>query len=158
MALKEYGTWLNVIVIMSLVSFLSSCTKTNTTEPEAYKQGTEYLEDMGDGICRQHPSGLIWQAGKSPNFSNWEDAHQYVNSLVLGGFDDWRMPTPEECLRLSRLIQAKKSNCPLETGGHHWVSKTDTIEAGQWESNVLCDGPIFRWTKDKKGTVKAVRP
>jgi hypothetical protein len=81
-----------------------------------------------------------------------------VKSLNLGGFEDWRLPTPDECFKLSQLIQTKKSDCPMETGGNHWVSKTKNIEAGQWESNVLCDGPIFRWTKDKKGRVKAVRP
>jgi len=100
----------------------------------------------------------MWQAGRSDNFTSWEEADQYVKTLNLGGYEDWRLPTPDECLRVSKLMQAKKSNCPMETGGNHWVSKSENIEAGQWESNVYCDGPIFRWTKEKKGTVKAVRP
>jgi hypothetical protein len=158
MALKKQRTGIIVIATISLTLCLSSCTGPVKTGADENRQGTAYLENMGNGICRQHPSGLMWQAGRSPNFSNWEDAHQYVEALDLGGFDDWRLPDPEECLSLSRLIQMKTGDCQMETGGNHWVSKTNNIEAGQWESNVLCDGPIFRWTKDKKGTVKAVRP
>lgn len=158
MAPKKYNYCMLLIATIGLFMLLPSCSKTTQNDSGGNYQGQDFLEDMGDGICRQHPSGLMWQAAKSQNFSNWEDANQYVESLSLGGFDDWRMPTPDECLRLSKLIQLKKSNCPIETGGNHWVSKSDKIEAGQWESNVLCDGPVFRWTKDKKGTVKAVRP
>jgi len=158
MALKKYSNCIILIATICLVLCLSSCTSTVKTDSDGNYNGEEYLENLGNGICRQHPSGLIWQAGKSENFSNWEDANQYVESLNLGGFDDWRLPTPDECFRLSQLIQTKKSACPMETGGNHWVSKTKNIEAGQWESSVFCDGPIFRWTKDKKGRVKAVRP
>ena len=157
MALKKYSTCIILITTISLILCLSSCTSSIKTDSDGNYQGKEYLENMGNGICQQHPSGLMWQAGRSPNFSNWEDADQYVKSLTLGGFEDWRLPTPDECLKLSQLIQTHKSDCPLKTGGNHWVSKTNNIEAGQWESNVLCDGPTFRWTKDKKGRVKAVR-
>jgi Protein of unknown function (DUF1566) len=152
----KFRTCIMLIAAIGLVSSLSSCTTTGTGTTGKY--GTDYLENMGDNICRQHPSGLMWQAGRSENFSNWEDAEQYVKALRLGGYTDWRLPTPDECLKLSKLIQTKMGDCPMETGGNHWVSKTQNVEAGQWESNVLCDGPIFRWTKDKKGTVKAVRP
>lgn len=158
MALKKYSTCMILIATISLVLCLSCCTKTTETNSDENYEGKVYLENIDHGICQQHPSELMWQAGKSQNFSSWEDANQYVEALSLGGFDDWRLPTPEECLRLSQLIQMKKSDCPMETGGNHWVSKTNNIEAGQWESNVHCDGPIFRWTKDKKGRVKAVRP
>jgi hypothetical protein len=158
MAKIKYSSCILLIATISLVLCLSSCTKTMETDAAGSYQGKEYLENMGNGICRQHPSGLMWQAGRSQNFSNWEDANQYVMSLNLGGFEDWRLPSPDECLRLSQLIQMKKSDCPMETGGNHWVSKTKNIEAGQWESNVFCDGPEFRWTNDKNGTVKAVRP
>jgi len=146
---EKYSYYIAITTTLGLVLFLSSCANVGKKE---------YLEDMGNGICRQHPSGLMWQAGKSQNFTNWEDANQYVESLNLGGYDDWRMPTPDECLKLSNLLQLKKSDCPMETGGSHWVNKTYNIEAGQWESNVYCDGPEFRWIKDKKGNVKAVRP
>jgi|GEM_PF-769437 len=158
MALKKKCSWIILIATIGLVLFLSSCSRTTKTDSDTNYQGKEYLENMGNGICRQHPSGLMWQAGKSRNFLNWDDANQHVKSLNLGGFEDWRLPTPDECLRLSQLIQMKKSDCPMETGGNHWVRKTNNIEAGQWESNVNCDGPIFQWTADKKGTVKAVRP
>jgi len=158
MAPKRYRTCIILITSIGLFLNLSSCATSEKTDMQAGYQGKEYLENLGNGTCRQHPSDLMWQAGRSQNFSSWEDADQYVKTLNLGGFTDWRLPTPDECLRLSKLIQTKKSDCPMETGGNHWVSKTENIEAGQWESNVLCDGPIFRWTKDKKGTVKAVRP
>lgn len=158
MELKKYNTYMLMIAAFGLILCLSSCAGNSKTGADGQVQGKDYLEDLGNGICLQHPSGLMWQAGKSQNFSNWDDANQHVKSLNLGGFNDWRMPTPDECLRLSKLIKMKKSNCPMETGGNHWVNKDDSFEAGQWESNINCDGPLFRWTKDKKGTVKAVRP
>ncbi|WP_163338586.1 DUF1566 domain-containing protein [Desulfopila sp. IMCC35008] len=145
----KYCYYIAITTILGFVLFLSSCAKSSKTE---------YLENMGNGICRQYPSGLMWQVEKSQKFSSYKDANQYVQSLNLGGYDDWRMPTPDECLKMSTLIQMKKSDCPMETGGNHWVKKTYNTEAGQWESNVYCDGPEFRWIKDKKGTVKAVRP
>jgi len=158
MKTTTYHVGIMLIATISLAFVLSSCSKPVSTDAQGDYRGGEYLENIGDGICRQYPSGLMWQASLSKNFSNWEDADDYVRSLTLGGYTDWRLPTPDECLKLSKLIQMKKSDCPMKTGGNHWVSKTQNIEAGQWESNVLCDGPIFRWTKDKKGTVKAVRP
>jgi len=158
MALKKKRICIILIGTISLVLSLSFCTKTTKTNSDENYVGKAYLKKTDNGICQQHPSELMWQAGKSQNFSNWEDANQYVKSLSLGGFEDWRLPTPEECLSLSQLIQMKKSDCPMETGGNHWVSNTKNIEVGQWESNIHCDGPIFQWTKDKKGRVKAVRP
>ena len=158
MALKKNRVCIILIGTISLVLSLSFCTKTTKKNSDENYVGKVYLEKIDNGICLQHPSELMWQARKSQKFSNWEDAKQYVKSLSLGGFEDWRLPTQEECLSLSQLIQMKKSNCPMETGGNHWVSNTNNIEAGQWESNVLCDGPIYRWTKDKKGRVNAVRP
>jgi hypothetical protein len=158
MILKNFSTCIILVVTISFVLCLSSCTSTSKTESDGNYQGKEYLENMGNGICRQYPSGLMWQSEKSPNFSSWEDANQYVNSLNLGGFEDWRLPTSDECLNLSQLIQRKMSDCPMETGGNHWVSKTENVEAGKWENNILCDGSIMQWTKSKKGRVHAVRP
>ena len=137
---------------------LISCASPEKIGGDTATATSAYLEDLGGGVCRQHPQGLMWQAGKSPMFKSWEEADQYVQSLDLGGYTDWRLPTPDECLSLSKLIQLKKGDCTIEGGGNHWVSKTKNIEAGQWESSIYCDGPIFRWTKDKQGTVKAVRP
>ena len=156
--IRKYCTFMFLIVTIGLVLCLSSCSKTAKTNADGDYQGKNYLENKGDGVCQQHPSELMWQAGKSPNFSSWEDANQYVESLKLGGFEDWRLPTAQECLRLSQLIQMKKSNCPLETSRYHWVMKSKNVESGTWESSVYCDGPEFRWTQAKKGTVKAVRP
>ncbi len=158
MVLKKYSNCIILVVAISFVLCLSSCTSTHKTVSDGNHQGKEYLENMDNGICRQYPSGLMWQSGKSPNFSKWEDANQYVKSLNLGGFEDWRLPTPDECLKLSKLIQRKMSDCPMETGGNHWVSKTENVEAGKWENNVLCDGSIMQWTTSKKGRVHAVRP
>lgn len=158
MVLKKVSMCTIMIVAMGLMLCLSSCSRIDKADSGGAYHGKRYLENMGNGVCRQHPEGLMWQAGRSQKFSSWDDANRYVKSLELGGFDDWRLPTPDECLKLSQLLETKKGDCPMETGGNHWVQKSMNIEAGQWESNVYCDGPLYRWTNDKKGTVKAVRP
>lgn len=143
------------VACIGMMLVFSSCAKKDSGETG---YGSAYLENMGNGICQQHPEGLMWQFERSPNFSSWDDANQYVSSLDLGGYNDWRLPSQDECLKLSRLLMNKKGDCPMKTGGNHWVKKSEGAEPGQWESNVYCDGPEFRWTKDKKGTVKGVRP
>ena len=80
---------------------LASCTTSVTTEDGSVVQQKVFLEDMGNGMCRQLPSGLIWQIEESKKFTTLKEANEYVNSLKFGGFDDWRLPTRTECLTFS---------------------------------------------------------
>ncbi|MBU0962009.1 MAG: DUF1566 domain-containing protein [Proteobacteria bacterium] len=137
---------------------LSSCHKSTATADRTVSSKEMLLKDMGNGVCRQLPSGLMWQIKESQKFSTWNEANEYVNTLKLGGFDDWRLPTRDECLNLSELLEMKKGDCPIKIKAGHWVSNKNKGESGYWEDYPLCGGSEFRWVKDKKGSVRGVRP
>ena len=50
--------------------------------------------DNGDGTVTDTSTGLMWQ--KASSSGTWEQALTYCESLNLGGYTDWRMPTIKE--------------------------------------------------------------
>lgn len=141
-----------------IISTLISCAKPVATETDGISQHKFFLKDMGNGVCQQLPTGLMWQIEKSKLISNWQEADEYVNRLQLGGFDDWRLPTRDECFTLSTLLLMKKGDCPIKIKKGHWVTENKKRKSGFWDDYPLCGGPEFRWIKTKKGYVRAVRP
>lgn len=138
--------------------FLTSCTNSATTNDTTAPPTKVLLEDLGNGVCRELPSGLMWQIKESQKFSSLNEASEYADSLQLGGFDDWRLPTRDECLSFAELLEIKKGTCPIKFKRAHWVSHRKKSKAGYWEDYPLCGGSEFRWVKGKKGSVRAVRP
>jgi len=115
------------------------------------------LTDMGNGTCLQLPSGLLWQMKKSHVFSTWNEANEYITTLKLAGFGDWRLPTRDECLSLLEVLEMKKGNCPITIKRGHWIRNNEKAESGYWEDYPLCGGSEFRWVREKKGSVRGVR-
>ena len=138
----RYHIFLLVGVIAVLT--LSSCAKSVQTGSEGLARERVVLEDMGNGVCRQFPSGLMWQMKKSRKISTWEEANAYVNTLQLGGFDDWRLPTPEEILDLAELLDIKKGACSIKIKRGLWVNGDKSKgNIGHWEDYPLCAGSEF---------------
>jgi len=140
------------------VSTFSSCSKPVATEAGGTARHEIFLEDIGNGVCRQLPSGMMWQIKKSEAISTWEEANEYANRLELGGFNDWRLPTRHECLFFSELLLMKKGDCGITIKKGHWISDNKKRKPGFWDEYPLCGGSEFRWVKSKKGFVRAVRP
>lgn len=57
--------------------------------------------DNGDGTVTDNNTGLIWQQVPPEAFYTWEEAQSYADNLVLGGHDDWRLPTMKESISLA---------------------------------------------------------
>ena len=57
--------------------------------------------DNGDGTVTDNNTGLMWQQVPPEAFYSWEAAQAYADSLVLAGYDDWRLPTMKESISLS---------------------------------------------------------
>ena len=66
------------------------------------REGT--LQNIGDGICFDKISGLMWQIDKSKRFSNIQKVKEYVGTKKLGDFTDWRLPTTQESSELRGII------------------------------------------------------
>lgn len=141
----------------ALILCISSCNNPATSDGTIL-QTEVLLENMGNGICRQYPSGLMWQINESQKFSTWDEASAYVDSLQFGGFDDWRLPTRDECLSFAELLDIEKGICPVKFKRAHWVSHRKKITSGYWEDYPLCGGSEYRWVKGNEGSVRAVRP
>ncbi len=149
-----------LILLMAaiLIPTLNSCNKPAATETDSVSQHGVFLKDMGNGVCRQFPTGLMWQIEKSKVISNWHQANEYAKKLQLGGFDDWRLPTREECFALSHLLLMKKGDCPIKIKKGKWVTDNKKGRSGFWDDYLLCGGPELRWIKTQDGSVYAVRP
>lgn len=146
-----------VSILMAFFLFsLSSCSKPSPAVDEPVSSKKMLLVNMGNGVCQQLPSGLMWQIQKSQNFSTLNEANEYVSTLNLAGFDDWQLPTRSEYLGLAELLEFKLSDCPIKINQAHWVINNKG-ECGYWEDYPLCGGSEFRWVKDKKGYVRGVR-
>lgn len=146
-----------ILLVTGCFFSFSSCSKSTPNGDDTVSGKQMLLMDMGNGVCRQLPSGLMWQIQESQEFSTWKEANDYVSTLKLGGFDDWRLPTRDECLSLAESLELKEGNCPIKFKKGHWTSNDDKNESGYWEDYPLCGGSEFRWIKDKKGSVRGVR-
>ncbi len=70
---------------------------------------------VADETVKDEVTGLLWQRiipDKYPNCAKeivctWNEAETYCNSLVLGGYPDWRLPTTEE---LETIVDYGKYN------------------------------------------------
>jgi hypothetical protein len=91
--------------------------------------------DNGDSTVTDNVTGLMWEQktddggprDKANKFT-WKDALAYCENLILGGHDDWRMPTPKE---LERLVDLGKSSPAIDTtyfsntsNGLYWTGTT----------------------------------
>lgn len=117
--------------------------------------------DHGNGIIQVASSPLMWQQGRSPSFTSWNDAKEYADKLELGGYSDWRLPTKEEFLDLYFAFdfgKAKAGKDTIELEGNYWSAENDGIGyTGAWKDGETCE--ISRaYKKSTKGYVRAVRP
>ena len=66
---------------------------------------------VGGALWEDDATGLVWQRYPSDALLHQGDATSYCDALVLGGFDDWRLPSVSE---LRSLVQGCAQ---METGG-----------------------------------------
>jgi len=105
--------------------------------------------DNGDGTITDENTGLMWQ--KTPDFKhhNYYDAFDYVDSLEIGGYTDWRMPTIKELYSLlnsnGELFpeDLEKSQPYLDTDYFDFEYDKRMPYAGQyWSSTKYVKGPL----------------
>lgn len=95
-------------------------------------------EAPGQGTWTDSSSSLIWQnpPANDPSWGmTWVDAKAYCDSLELGGYSDWRLPTISELRSLIR-------DCPAVEPGGSCPLTDDCTSYDCWDSDT-CDGCEF---------------
>ncbi len=60
-------------------------------------------KDNGDGTITDLNTGLMWQKSHDTKKRNLADSVAVVESMTLGGYDDWRLPTIKELYSLANF-------------------------------------------------------
>lgn len=109
-------------------------------------------------------TGLMWCLLDSREAVNkcltYEEATAYVHALETGGYQDWRLPTPQE---LSALFE-KQPSFPIDKQQWYWSDKAHKRYISQWLIDVEVMDPEYlngeeTITKEswQCGAVRAVR-
>lgn len=104
-------------------------------------------QDNGDGTVTDLNTGLMWQ--QTPDFErhNYYDAFEYVESLTIGGYTDWRLPTIKE---LYSLLYSNGELDPTNTSGSQ-AYLDDTYFDFEYDQNIPYAGQYWSSTKYVKG-------
>ena len=117
--------------------------------------------DLGNGICQDTQTELMWQLGKSRStLTSEEKALEYTRKLDLGGFKDWRLPTMAERWKLTQNVELYKNTGPCDFVHFefaYWTSETSKgTEPMKLGITCMCAGDE-EIDLAKKGYVRAVR-
>ena len=127
-----------------------------------YGQDAQYVsipmqyKDNGDGTVTDLNTGLMWQKTDDGQQRNWADAKQYCGDLVLGGYDDWRLPRIDELETIVDYSRVDPAIDPLFTceSNAYWTSSHFAGNpAYVWY--VICGNGYANW--NSMSTVNAVR-
>lgn len=116
---------------------------------------------VGEEICQDVKTGKMWQIAKEGVFNSPEEARQYAETLSIGGYDDWRLPTRDELFDLYCIFfWERNGNCTMNRNGNFWsMSEVGVPLLGHWETYFLC-APEHKYVRSlgTRGYVRAVRP
>jgi hypothetical protein len=115
--------------------------------------GLVLAPDADDGVgVLDNATSLMWVAGESKRMT-WKDAGEYVKTLTVAGFTDWRLPTVEELFCLADHTKFNpaidKSFFPQCDGGWYWSSDPLASSPGVYAWYVdFYDGGSFYSSQD----------
>ena len=75
--------------------YYGAVTASNSKASSKQVSIVRYIADNTDTVT-DYRTGLMWQKTDDGQQRNWADAKQYCGDLVLGGYDDWRLPRIDE--------------------------------------------------------------
>ncbi len=82
--------------VMSLPCILASA----TGDRQSWSTVDGIYIDNGDGTVTDTQNHLMWESEVTEHNISWEKAAEYAESLITGGYSDWRLPTPQELATL----------------------------------------------------------
>ena len=96
-----------------------------------------HLVINGDGTVTDISSGLAWQQETASSMT-WEEALSYCENLLLGGYDDWRLPTIKE---LASIVDLEKCSPAIDT-----TAFPDTLSSNYWSSTTHAHSTRNPWS------------
>ncbi len=117
------------------------------------------LQNLGNGICLDKRTGLMWQIDRGKRFSDLAAVRKYVAGMKLGNYDDWRLPTTRESSELRGLIAIQgNEDCHFpKLKGKYWLrDEKKGVVPARLELECFCRGDFDLVVKDK-GYVRLVR-
>jgi len=109
----------------------------NSGLSEDASAATGSYTDNGDGTVTDTSTGLRWQQAGSSNTQTWEQALAYCESLNLGGYTDWRLPTSKE---LQSLVDYNRYNPEINT-----TYFPSTVSSFYWSSTTYANYTNLAW-------------
>ncbi len=114
-------------------------------EDSDYSINTPTYTDNGDTVTDE-VTGLIWQKNEVITATTNSAANAYCDTLSLGSYSDWRLPTSHE---LYSLVDLSTSNPPLNS-----TTFSNTISADYWWSSTQrADGESNYWAVNSGGGI-----
>jgi len=111
-------------------------------------------------IVKDSVTKLEWQDDNVTDTMEWQEAIEYCEDLVLGGYDDWRLPNINE---LKTIIDRSRYNPTIVSAFEHtgsrgyWSSTTDENgHEGAWFV-FFYNGDVYYGSKDVNYYVRCVR-
>lgn len=119
--------------------------------------------DNKDGTVTDVSTGLIWQREHADKM-NWKEARKYATNtkLRLGGYKDWRLPTPRELFGLVDHSRVNPATAfPKTPPDWFWTSvsytkKRKRLSSYAWGVN-FCSGSVGCPPKNNSYYVRCVR-
>ena len=140
------------IVDTGQTSYYGSTTTISTPSSTAafYGQDASYqglqpsYTDNNNGTVTDRNTGLTWMKSVTSQEMTWEQAVAYADSAVIGGYDDWRLPSIKELYSLIQFTgntaQTASASTPYINTQYFTFAYGDTssgermIDAQEWSS------------------------
>ena len=96
------------------------------------------LSRLYNSIVLDNSTGLMWQDDiyARQGIKNWTDAKSYCANFTLGGYSDWRLPTPKELLY---IVDNSKYRPAIQSGF------INIIEDYYWSDTPYIGNPTNVW-------------
>ena len=102
------------------------------SKPDTFSQDYKQIDKVGDLIVFSNDTikdigtGLMWSVNDNGFDLNWNTANNYCENLSLGGYKNWRLPTPEELSTLNEknvfTVSRKVGTIKNDEGVFLWTS------------------------------------
>ena len=103
--------------------------------------------DNSDGTVTDNLTGLMWTQNANPagNYTDWQSALDYVQTLNTGGHTDWRLP---DVIELESLINDDEPDSVAWLNSQSFTQVQCCVGCGYWSSTTNANDPGGAWFVD----------